>query len=284
LLTPAGRVFDQAMARELSQQSHLLFICGSYEGVDERVREALVDDEVSIGDYVLTNGALPAMVVIDAVTRLLPGALGDAESAVDESFSHGLLEYPHYTRPAEFRGMKVPDVLLGGNHAEIEKWRAEQARRSYFSTKTGFVEQNRRGQRARKTGQSMNQALLDKIESEQFRKNAVPFNVGDTVRVHTKVVEGDKERIQIFSGVVIGKRGRGLNETFTVRRISYGEGVERIFPVHSPRIEKVEVERQGQVRRAKLTYLRKRVGKGATVVKEKESTSAAEPVAEAAAK
>ena len=130
----------------------------------------------------------------------------------------------------------------------------------------------------------MNQALLDKIESEQFRKNAVPFNVGDTVRVHTKVVEGDKERIQIFSGVVIGKRGRGLNETFTVRRISYGEGVERIFPVHSPRIEKVEVERQGQVRRAKLTYLRKRVGKGATVVKEKESTSAAEPVAEAAAK
>jgi len=129
LVTPAGRVFDQAVARELSGQSHLLFICGSYEGVDERVREALVDDELSIGDYVLTNGALPAMVIIDAVTRLLPGALGDAESANDESFSHGLLEYPHYTRPAEFRGMKVPDVLLGGNHAEIEKWRAEQARR-----------------------------------------------------------------------------------------------------------------------------------------------------------
>jgi large subunit ribosomal protein L19 len=130
----------------------------------------------------------------------------------------------------------------------------------------------------------MNQALLDKIESEQFRKNAVRFNVGDSVRVHTKVVEGDKERIQVFSGVVIGKRGRGLNETFTVRRISYGEGVERIFPVHSPRIEKVEVERQGRVRRAKLTYLRKRVGKGATVVKEKDSSAAAEPVAEAAAK
>jgi tRNA (guanine37-N1)-methyltransferase len=129
LLTPAGRVFDQAAARDLSQQSHLLFICGSYEGVDERVREALVDDEWSIGDYVLTNGALPAMVIVDAVTRLLPGALGDSESANDESFSHGLLEYPHYTRPAEFRGMKVPDVLLGGNHAEIEKWRAEQARR-----------------------------------------------------------------------------------------------------------------------------------------------------------
>jgi large subunit ribosomal protein L19 len=130
----------------------------------------------------------------------------------------------------------------------------------------------------------MNQALLDKIESEQFRKNAANFNVGDSVRVHTKVVEGDKERIQIFSGVVIGKRGRGLNETFTVRRISYGEGVERIFPVHSPRIEKVEVERQGQVRRAKLTYLRKRIGKGATVVKEKEKeTSSSSAAASAAA-
>src|SRR5437667_3210257 len=116
----------------------------------------------------------------------------------------------------------------------------------------------------------MNQAILDKIESEQFRKNPVDFAVGDTVRVHTKVVEGEKERIQIFSGVVIGKRGRGLNETFTVRRISYGEGVERVFPVHSPRVDKIEVERKGSVRRAKLTYLRKRLGKGATLVKEKE--------------
>src|SRR5262245_57191201 len=117
----------------------------------------------------------------------------------------------------------------------------------------------------------MNQALLDKIESQQFRKEPAKFNVGDTVRVHTKVVEGDKERIQIFSGVVIGRRGRGLNETFTVRRISYGEGVERIFPIHSPRVEKIEVERKGEVRRAKLTYLRKRIGKGATLVKEREA-------------
>src|SRR5579862_4060491 len=116
----------------------------------------------------------------------------------------------------------------------------------------------------------MNQALLDKIESQQFRKDAANFGVGDSVRVHTKVVEGDKERIQIFSGVVIGRRGHGLNSTFTVRRISYGEGVERIFPVHSPRIDKVEVERKGSVRRAKLTYLRGRIGKGATLVKERE--------------
>lgn len=129
LTAPAGRPFTQAIARELAQKEHLLFICPSYEGVDERVCESLVDDELSIGDYVLTNGGLPAMVIIDAVTRLLPGALGDDESAHDESFSHGLLEYPHYTRPAEFRGMKVPEVLLSGHHAEIEKWRAEQARK-----------------------------------------------------------------------------------------------------------------------------------------------------------
>jgi len=116
----------------------------------------------------------------------------------------------------------------------------------------------------------MNQALQEKIESEQYRKDNAKFGVGDSVRVHTKVVEGEKERIQIFSGVVMGKRGRGLNETFTVRRISYGEGVERIFPLHSPRVDKIEVERQGSVRRAKLTYLRKRLGKGATLVKEKE--------------
>ena len=132
------------------------------------------------------------------------------------------------------------------------------------------------------TGQKkdfMNQALLKKIESEQFRKDDSKFAVGDSVKVHTKVIEGDKERIQIFSGVIIGKRGTGLNETFSVRRISYGEGVERVFPLHSPRVEKVEVERQGAVRRAKLTYLRKRLGKGATLVKEK-----AEKVAAPAAK
>src|SRR5271157_4320005 len=128
LLSPAGRQFNQAIARELAQQEDLLLVTGHYEGFDERVREKLADDELSIGDYVLTNGALPAMVIVDAVARLLPGVLGDDESAHDESFSHGLLEYPQYTRPAEFRGMKVPDVLVSGNHAEIARWRAEQAR------------------------------------------------------------------------------------------------------------------------------------------------------------
>jgi tRNA (guanine37-N1)-methyltransferase len=127
LLSPSGRTFNQAIARELAQLDDLLLISGHYEGFDERVREQLADDELSIGDYVLTNGALPAMVIVDAVTRLLPGALGDDTSSHEESFSHGLLEYPQYTRPAEFRGMKVPEVLLSGNHAQIAKWRAEQA-------------------------------------------------------------------------------------------------------------------------------------------------------------
>lgn len=129
LMSPSGRPFTQAIARELAQADDLLIVTGHYEGFDERIRQELADDELSIGDYVLTNGALAAMVVVDAVTRLLPGVLGDDDSSKDESFSHGLLEYPQWTRPAEFRGMKVPEVLLSGNHAEIAKWRIEQAKR-----------------------------------------------------------------------------------------------------------------------------------------------------------
>lgn len=120
----------------------------------------------------------------------------------------------------------------------------------------------------------MNQALLDKIEKEQYRTDSASFRVGDSVRVHTRVVEGEKERIQIFAGVVTGRRGHGMGESFTVRRISYGEGVERMFPLHSPRVDKIEVERKGEVRRAKLTYLRKRIGKGATLVKERTDKAA----------
>ena len=127
MTSPSGEPFNQKMAHELAAKEHILIICGHYEGVDERVREALVDREVSIGDYVLTSGNLPAMVMVDAVTRLLPGALGSPESEVDESFENGLLEYPQYTRPPVFRGMEVPEVLLSGNHAEIAKWRREQS-------------------------------------------------------------------------------------------------------------------------------------------------------------
>ncbi|MEN8678554.1 MAG: tRNA (guanosine(37)-N1)-methyltransferase TrmD [Akkermansiaceae bacterium] len=128
LLTPQGQVFKQAKALELSGEKHLIFLCGHYEGVDHRVIEELVDLELSIGDYVLTNGAIAAAVVTDAVVRLLPGALGDARSAVDESFSDpNLLEAPAYTKPIEFRGLRVPDILLSGHHANIEEWKAEMS-------------------------------------------------------------------------------------------------------------------------------------------------------------
>ena len=127
LMSPAGRRLDQKMVSELSKESHLIIICGHYEGVDHRVIEHLVDLEVSIGDYVLTSGAIAAVVLVDAVVRLLPGALGHEHSALDDSFSAELLEGPQYTRPADFRGWKVPEVLLSGNHAEIAKWRKEQA-------------------------------------------------------------------------------------------------------------------------------------------------------------
>jgi tRNA (guanine37-N1)-methyltransferase len=127
LMSPAGRRFDQQMATELSGTPHLIIICGHYEGIDHRVIEHLVDAEISIGDYVLTNGAIAAVVLVDAVARLLPGVLGHELSAADDSFSGGFLEGPQYTRPAEFRGWKVPDVLLSGNHAQIAAWRKKQA-------------------------------------------------------------------------------------------------------------------------------------------------------------
>jgi tRNA (guanine37-N1)-methyltransferase len=127
LMSPAGRRFDQSMARQLSQESHLIIISGHYEGVDHRVIEHLIDLEISIGDYVLTNGGIAAVVLVDSIVRLLPGTLGHEQSADDDSFSDGLLEAPQYTRPADFRGWKVPELLLSGNHAEIAKWRKEQA-------------------------------------------------------------------------------------------------------------------------------------------------------------
>ena len=127
LMSPTGRRFDQQMASDLSHEAHLIIVCGHYEGVDQRVIEHLVDLEISIGDYVLTNGAIAAAVLVDAIVRLLPGTLGDEQSAHEDSFTGGLLEAPQYTRPAEFRGWKVPEVLLSGNHAEIAKWRKEQA-------------------------------------------------------------------------------------------------------------------------------------------------------------
>ncbi len=127
LLTPQGRVFNQAMAQELVAHERIALLCGRYEGIDERIRENLISDQISIGDYVLTGGELPALLLIDAISRLIPGVLGDPTGAADDSHASGLLEYPHYTRPPEFRGQGVPPVLLSGDHAKIDKWRREQS-------------------------------------------------------------------------------------------------------------------------------------------------------------
>lgn len=142
LMTPQGKPFHQADARRLADEGkHLVFICGHYEGIDERIREALVDEEISIGDYVLTNGVLAAAVVVDAVVRLRPGVLGGGETATEEeSFSSGLLEYPQYTRPPEFRGMKVPEILFGGDHGKIASWRSEKARERTLERRSDLLE------------------------------------------------------------------------------------------------------------------------------------------------
>jgi tRNA (guanine37-N1)-methyltransferase len=127
MLTPQGRVFSHSVAEELSRFEKIALLCGRYEGIDERIREHLVTDEISVGDYVLTGGELPALIVIDAVSRLIPGVLGDPDGATDDSHATGLLEYPHYTRPPEFQGWQVPEILLSGDHGKIDQWRREQS-------------------------------------------------------------------------------------------------------------------------------------------------------------
>ena len=158
LLTPQGRLFDQSVAYELSEHKELALICGRYEGVDERVRQHLVTDELSIGDYVLSGGEIPAMVVIDAIVRLLPGALGDPEGAQKDSYSSGLLEYPHYTRPAEFRGWEVPEVLSSGDHARIDRWRREQALLRTYQRRPDLLEKAELGEE--------DQEFLDSLQKD----------------------------------------------------------------------------------------------------------------------
>ena len=140
LLTPQGRVFNQTIAKELSAHPHIALLCGRYEGIDERIREHLVTDEISIGDYVLTGGEIPALILIDAISRLLPNVLGDPTGAEDDSHAMGLLEYPHYTRPPEFRGWQAPEVLLSGDHAKIDKWRRQQALERTFKKRPDMLE------------------------------------------------------------------------------------------------------------------------------------------------
>ncbi|ALX47446.1 tRNA (guanosine(37)-N1)-methyltransferase TrmD [Lentibacillus amyloliquefaciens] len=141
LMCPQGEPYNQQKAEELAEEDHLVFICGHYEGYDERIRQQLITDEISIGDYVLTGGELGAMAVIDSVVRLLPDVLGNTESAPEDSFSTGLLEHPHYTRPADFRGMKVPDVLLSGNHAKIDEWRRRESLKRTFERRKDLIDE-----------------------------------------------------------------------------------------------------------------------------------------------
>ncbi len=141
MLSPQGKIYNQKMAETLSKEKRrLVFICGRYEGIDERVRESLVDEEISIGDYVLSGGELPALVIIDSIARLIPGVLGDMESAKDESFTCGILDYPHYTRPPDFMGMRIPDILLSGNHKEICRWRRREALKRTLQRRPDILE------------------------------------------------------------------------------------------------------------------------------------------------
>ena len=161
LLTPQGETFNQQMAEQLSRYERLVLVCGHYEGVDERVREYLVEKEVSIGDYILTGGELSALVLVDAVSRLIPGVLGNSESAACDSFSMGLLEYPHYTRPGSYRGWDVPEVLLSGNHAEIELWRRKESLKRTWERRRDLLDKT---ELSEKDGRLLQEALRDKDE------------------------------------------------------------------------------------------------------------------------
>ena len=286
LLGPGGARFDQGLARDLATAEGFSLLCGRYEGVDERVRAHLVDGELSVGDFVLSGGEVAALVVIEAVARLVPGVMGNEESASDESFADGLLEYPQYTRPAEFRGWNVPDVLRSGDHGKIARWRRAQALARTIADRPDLIAAAGRPVRggparlggirvlplswrvpSRRASAGVKRAMksTDLVDQQSLRSDVPDFAPGDNLKVHVRVVEGNRERIQVFQGHVTRRQGSGLQETFTVRKVSFGVGVERTFPVHTPIIAKIEVVTRGDVRRAKLYYLRDRVGKAAKV-------------------
>ena len=307
-----------------------MFACGRYEGIDGRVVEAmrarLPVDEVSVGDYVLAGGEAAVLVMVEAIGRLLPGVLGNACSAGDDSFGagpamRGLLEGPVYTRPREWRGLEVPEVLLSGNHAAIARWRRDMALRRTAAHRPDLIgalrDLDRRDRQVlaeagfpagedplgsafrlaakiwHTEGRCLSGAPLGtwiprtttiteeiavmhtaiaEIEQAQTRSDIPDFRPGDTLKVHVRVTEGNRSRIQVFQGVVIRRQGSGARETFTVRKISYGVGVERTFPVHSPSIDKIETVTRGRVRRAKLYYLRELRGKAARIKERRDQT------------
>ena len=278
-LSPQGRKLDHEKVMELAGREAMTLLCGRYEGVDERLIERRVDEELSIGDYVLSGGELAAMTVIDAVVRQIPGALGGEQSAAEESFVGGLLDCPQYTRPELYADAKVPEVLLSGHHENIRRWRLKQALGRTWLRRPDLLA----ARKLERTGENVaggipagtrnerrkrNMNLIQKLEQEEIlrmKKTFPEFAPGDTVVVRVNVVEGDKKREQAFEGVVIARRNRGLRSAFIVRKISSGEGVERTFQTYSPLIAGIEVKRKGEVRRSKLYYLRERSGKSARI-------------------
>jgi tRNA (guanine37-N1)-methyltransferase len=236
LMTPQGTPLTQTLAQELKEEERLIIVCGRYEGVDERVRD-FVDLEISVGDYVLNGGESAALVLIETVSRLVPGVIEEESTELD-SFSDGLLEYPHYTKPRDFRGKEVPEVLLSGDH--------EKKRLIYKRNFGGF-----------KMG------VIQDLEKKYLRTDLPDFRSGDTITVNVRIKEGNKERIQAFEGAVIRRRGGGVGATFTVRKVSYGVGVERVFSLNSPLIESIKLVTKGRSRRARLYFLRELKGKAA---------------------
>ena len=269
-LTPRGKPFAQARAHELAKGPGLIAICGRFEGIDERLFAARGVEEVSIGDFVLAGGEIGAMALIEACVRLLPGVLGSPSSLGEESFEGGLLEYPQYTRPREFEGREIPDVLLSGGPQENRRVAAAKGGRNNADATTGPLGEvfARRSYPARRQQGTQIMNIIEQLEKEHMEelgKEVPEFAPGDTLRVSVKVKEGERERLQAFEGVCIARNGGGLNESFTVRKISFGEGVERVFPIYSPLVDSIKVVRRGKVRRAKLYYLRERRGKSARI-------------------
>jgi tRNA (guanine37-N1)-methyltransferase len=273
-LTPRGRLLDQALVRRLAAGPGVVLLCGRYEGVDQRAIEHRGMLEVSLGDYVLSGGEMAALALLDASVRCCPGVMGAAESAVEESHAGGLLEYPHYTRPASWLGRRSPGAALrpprrgGALAARTGRGRDARAPAGPLDTTSGCRRASRGLNDIRRKDFSHEPvaAIRRRPEGPPDRRAPDPrIRPGDTVRVMVKVVEGERVRTQAYEGVVIARSNRGLHSNFTVRKLSYGEGVERVFPLHSPAIAEIAVVRRGKVRRAKLYYLRGRTGKSARI-------------------
>ena len=249
-MTPArARRSTQALVRELAAGPGVSILCGRFEGIDERLFEARPVVPVSIGDYVLSGGEIGAFVLLDACIRLLPGVMGAASSGEEESFESGLLEYPHYTRPVEWEGRTIPEVLRSGDHAKIAAWRKAQGGGRYTAKAAGPDRAPRGRAKATalwraatktrtKTNEPHPAARGRGRSSSSTRPRPIPeFRPGDTLRVGVKVVEGERTRVQNYEGVCIARANRGMGSSFTVRKISFGEGVERVFPLYSPNVD-----------------------------------------------